>query len=78
VVVQYRRTVGVFRIQIFAQGLVLFNEGFGGFLQYLKLNDSYESGYWEKKRIHVLSTIVQMLDVITSFNCNCYPPPMMD
>jgi hypothetical protein len=22
---------------------------------------------------HVLSTIVQMLDVITSFNSNCYP-----
>jgi hypothetical protein len=28
----------------------------------------------KKKLKHVLSTIVQMLDVITSFNCNCYPP----
>jgi hypothetical protein len=29
------------------------------------------------KKTHVLSTIVQMLDVITSFNFNCYSP-MMD
>jgi hypothetical protein len=28
----------------------------------------------KKKHKHVLSTIVQMLDVITSFNCNCYSP----
>jgi hypothetical protein len=27
-----------------------------------------------KKHNPVLSTIVQMLDVITSFNCNCYSP----
>jgi hypothetical protein len=27
-----------------------------------------------KKHKYVLSTIVQMLDVITSFNCNCYSP----
>jgi hypothetical protein len=27
-----------------------------------------------KKLKHVLSTIVQMLDVITSFNCNYYSP----
>jgi hypothetical protein len=26
-----------------------------------------------KKKTHVLSMIVQMLDVITSFNSNCYP-----
>jgi hypothetical protein len=31
------------------------------------------SSFEEKKLKHVLSTIVQMLDVITSFNCNCYP-----
>jgi hypothetical protein len=31
----------------------------------------------QQKRKHVLSTIVQMLDVITSFNFNCYSP-MMD
>jgi hypothetical protein len=31
----------------------------------------------KKKHKHVLSTIVQMLDVITSFNFNCYSP-MMD
>jgi hypothetical protein len=31
----------------------------------------------KKKKTHVLSTIVQMLDVITSFNFNCYSP-MMD
>jgi hypothetical protein len=30
--------------------------------------------FQKKKLKHVLSTIVQMLDVITSFNCNCYPP----
>jgi hypothetical protein len=30
-----------------------------------------------EKKTHVLSTIVQMLDVITSFNFNCYSP-MMD
>jgi hypothetical protein len=29
------------------------------------------------KKTHVLSTIVQMLDVIKSFNFNCYSP-MMD
>jgi hypothetical protein len=33
--------------------------------------------YVKKRRKHVLSTIVQMLDVITSFNFNCYSS-MMD
>ena len=37
-VVRYRRTVNVFRIQIFGQRPVCLTEGFGGFLQYLKLN----------------------------------------
>jgi hypothetical protein len=41
---QHRRSVSVFRVQIFAQRLVFFNEGFGGFLQYLKLNVLYELG----------------------------------
>jgi hypothetical protein len=31
----------------------------------------------ENKKKHVLSTTVQILDVITSFNLNCYPV-MMD
>jgi hypothetical protein len=34
-------------------------------------------GEKDAKKSHVLSTIVQMLDVITSFNFNCYSP-MMD
>jgi hypothetical protein len=30
----------------------------------------------QKKKKHVLSTTVQILDVITSFNLNCYPGMM--
>jgi hypothetical protein len=43
-----------------------------GFVKFGKFLD-----YQKKKHKHVLSTIVQMLDVITSFNFNCYSP-MMD